>query len=385
MSTPVYIIAGQSNAYSLNGGNGGTSVAGAYADLTGSTNVHVASVESSGAPLTWGRDGPDWYSAGELFDQLVATILDQLSQPDTYLASILWVQGEGDTWSFSRATEYAARLSALVDRLEDALAGYDGQTHDFRFTVLSLSAQCPARSHQQNWATIREQQLSLHHPRIDVVDVDSAAAAAHLNSGNFYQPDGLHYASHANDTVLQAMLDRTGLQLAGTMADDTLSGLSGDDTLRGGDGKDNLSGADGHDSLRAWTGQDTVLGGTGHDTLTGDLGADLLFGGWGADTFVYCATGDSGATRDTRDTIADFRSGRDVIDLTRLDANPTTSGDQAFRYLGSAGFDGHAGALCLVRSGADLILSLDVNGDRAADVTILLANLADVTATDFLL
>ena len=60
MATPVYIVAGQSNAYSLNGGNGGTSLAVEFTDLTGSSDVVVASVQSAGAPLTWGRSGPDW-------------------------------------------------------------------------------------------------------------------------------------------------------------------------------------------------------------------------------------------------------------------------------------------------------------------------------------
>ena len=385
MPTPVYIIAGQSNAYSLNGGNGGASVAGKYAALTGSTDVHVASVESAGAPLTWGRDSPDWYSPGELFDQLVATILDQLSQPDTYLASVIWVQGEGDTWSFSRATEYAARLTALVNRLETALSGHDTQTHAFRFSVLSLSAHCPASAQQQNWATIRDQQLGLYHPRIDVVDVDRAAAAAHQNSADFYQSDGLHYGSQANDTVLKALMDRTPLALDGTMANDRLSGMSGDDTLRGGDGNDQLSGAAGRDSLRAWTGNDRVYGGTGDDTLTGDTGADQLYGGWGADSFVFCSVADSGPIQTTADTIGDFTSGRDVIDLTRIDANPNAPGDQAFRYLGAAAFDGQAGALRVAVFGGDMIVLLDTNGDRIADSVLFLTNVSALTASDFLL
>ena len=385
MPTPVYIVAGQSNAYSLNGGNGGSSVAGTFAELTGSNQVQVTSVSAAGAPLTWGRDGLDWFSNGELFDQLVATILTQLSEPGSYLAGVMWIQGEGDSWSFARATEYAARLTELVHRLEEALASRADQIADFRFSVLALSADCPAGASHANWQTIRQQQLSLDDPRIDVIDVDQVAAAAHQDVATLYQSDGLHYAAGANDLVLGALMDRTPLQLDGTMGNDRLRGLAGDDTMRGGGGNDALSGNGGDDALRSWTGSDTLYGGSGADTLTGDGGADWLYGGTGADRFVFTCTADSGTTAASRDIVGDFSHGSDRIDLSPIDANSQASGYQAFAFIGTAAFSHQAGEARFTRSAEGVTLMLDVNGDGLADASLLLAHATWLTATDLIL
>lgn len=384
MATPVYIVAGQSNAYSLNGGNGGTSLAAEFTDLTGSSDVVVASVQSAGAPLTWGRSGPDWYSRGEMFDQLVATIKAALSDPDAYLASVVWIQGEGDTWSFARATEYAARLTDLVNRLQTQLQPLGAQTDDFRFSVLTLSANTPAGAQQANWDTVRNQQLGLDHPRIDVVDVDRLFSAT-ARIPDLFQADGLHYAAAANNPILNALLDWTSLQLDGTMGNDRLSGLSGSDILRGGAGDDQLSGLGAADYLRGWTGNDRLVGGNGRDTLVGDLGADRLNGGYGADTFVFGTLPDSGKTTTTCDMIEDFRSNWDRIALNGIDANPVLAGDQSFRYLGLAQFDGSAGALRWLRTAEGVQVQLDVNGDRSADAVILLNSTTALIGADFLL
>ena len=384
MATPVFIVAGQSNAYSLNGGNGGTSLASAFGALTGSANAVVAPVHAAGAPLTWGRAGPDWYNPGDMFDQMVATIKAALSNPDTYLANVLWIQGEGDTYGFARATEYAARLTDLVNRLQTQLAPLDGQTHDFRFSVLALSTHTPAKTNQSNWDTVRAQQLALDHPRIDVIDVDMATSAI-AKVPDLFQADGLHYAAPANAPILGALLDRTVLHLDGTMGADRLSGLSGNDLLRGGGGDDQLSGQGGDDYLRAWTGRDRLIGGTGRDTIVGDLGADRLVGGAGSDTFVFITAQDSGTTPTTCDVITDFATASDRIALTGIDANPFASGDQPFRYLGPAQFDGSAAALRWVRAAEGVLVQLDLNGDRLADAQIILTVATTLTATDFLL
>ncbi len=384
MATPVFIIAGQSNAYSLNGGNGGTSLAGAFATLTGSANAMVAPVHAAGAPLTWGRAGPDWYNDGDMFDQLVATIKAALATPDTYLANILWVQGEGDTWSFARASEYAARLTDLVNRLQTELTPLEGQTHDFRFSVLTLSANTPAKGNQSNWDTIRAEQLKLDHPRIDVIDVDKATSAI-TKGPDLFQADGLHYAAIANAPILGALLDKTTLQLNGTMGNDRLSGLSGNDLLRGGGGDDVLSGQGGHDHLRGWTGTDRLFGGMGRDTIVGDTGADRLTGGIGADSFVFNTVQDSGKTLTTCDLITDFATGSDLITLTTIDANPLAPGDQPFRYLGTDPFDGSAAALRWVHYGDGSLVQLDLNGDRLTDALILLATTPSLSAYDFAL
>ena len=124
--------------------------------------------------------------------------------------------------------------------------------------------------------------------------------------------------------------------------------------IYGGDGNDDLRastkstssnahaeiyGGKGNDYVRAYgaanatldggDGADTIIGGRGDDTITGGGGADDLYGGIGDDTFVYLSA--SGGTAASRDTIHDFEKG-DVIDLSAIDADPDTAGDQAFAF-----------------------------------------------------
>jgi Ca2+-binding RTX toxin-like protein len=78
-------------------------------------------------------------------------------------------------------------------------------------------------------------------------------------------------------------------------------------------------------------GNNSILGDAGNDTLIGGLGADTMQGGTGADRFVMSSSADS--TLASRDVIMDFLRGgttADKIDLSAIDANQVTNGDQAF-------------------------------------------------------
>ena len=62
------------------------------------------------------------------------------------------------------------------------------------------------------------------------------------------------------------------------------------------------------------SGADTIVGGSGADVITGRAGADTLTGGSRSDKFVY-TSGDTGITEATADTITDFSTGTDKIDV----------------------------------------------------------------------
>jgi len=97
---------------------------------------------------------------------------------------------------------------------------------------------------------------------------------------------------------------------------DTVNGTGNADILYGGSGNDTIKGNDGDDTIYGGSGNDTINGNNGNDTITGGFGADHLTGSNGSDRFVYLSVADSNAGQ--FDTITDFTSGSDKIDLTAL-------------------------------------------------------------------
>jgi Ca2+-binding RTX toxin-like protein len=128
----------------------------------------------------------------------------------------------------------------------------------------------------------------------------------------------------------------------------------------------------GADTLIGGAGADEIWGRGGSDRITGGLGADILRGGEGDDVFDYNAAAESGPT--ARDSILDFTSGSDKIDLSGIDANSLADGDQAFSFIGSGAFTGSgaasAGQLRAYQDGASWIVEGDTNGDGNADLVI---------------
>ncbi|EPS8493171.1 M10 family metallopeptidase C-terminal domain-containing protein [Yersinia enterocolitica] len=108
--------------------------------------------------------------------------------------------------------------------------------------------------------------------------------------------------------------NRSNNTLNGGDGDDRLWGRVGNDRLFGGRGNDRLSGGKGDDFLSGGAGNDRLAGGSGDDRLFGGRGADRMKGGEGCDIFQYRNSRDS--TRKYTDTIIDFTSGEDKIDLS---------------------------------------------------------------------
>jgi Ca2+-binding RTX toxin-like protein len=165
-----------------------------------------------------------------------------------------------------------------------------------------------------------------------------------------------------------------GNSLANTMtvadnpldASGTMFGMEGNDTLIGGDRTQQLD------------------GGAGFDRLIGGGGADDLWGGGTEkDLFVYTGLADSNASSGI-DQIQDFDSA-DVIDLRAIDADIHTDGDQAFTYIGGAGFSGVAGQLRLSAGADHMRILADVNGDGAADFELVVTGIHNIIKADFLL
>jgi serralysin len=152
-------------------------------------------------------------------------------------------------------------------------------------------------------------------------------------------------------------------------------------------GTNSLIGLGGNDALQSSSsGDDTLNGGTGDDVLWASRGSDRLIGGDGADTFQYRDILDSGLTVSARDTIVDFLSGTDTMDLSVIDARKDQAGDQAFTFIGHHAFTGQDGELRYATgANGNSIVSGDVDGDKVADFAIRLIDVPLLTADDFIL
>jgi Ca2+-binding RTX toxin-like protein len=115
---------------------------------------------------------------------------------------------------------------------------------------------------------------------------------------------------------------------------------------------------------------ETLTGGAQADLIYGSGGSDALRGGGGADIFQYRSIGDS--RYGAQDRIYDFQFGSDRIDLSLIDSDVLSDGDQAFSFFAGGNFSGAAGE---IRAGYDADAQLwrvwgDVDGDGGADFLI---------------
>jgi len=143
--------------------------------------------------------------------------------------------------------------------------------------------------------------------------------------------------------------------LLGGEGNDSLYGENHADVLDGGEGDDYLDGGNHTDMLYGGDGNDTLDGGLQRDTLNGGAGDDYLIGGKQNDVFEFTDLGDV-------DEIADFDRGRDSIDVSGLGVSD---------WIGSNTFSGSAGEIRAFKSGGDYFVEGDVDGDGAADFTII--------------
>jgi len=162
----------------------------------------------------------------------------------------------------------------------------------------------------------------------------------------------------------------------GNFLDNLIIGNAGDNLIRGLFGNDTLDGG---------LGNDTLDGGWGHDVLTGGQGADQLIGGRGRDVFRYTDESESGVTEETMDTIADFRHRQDTIDLSGIDADTTTAGDQAFSGIVLDGPDAFTEAGQLRFDSSTGILYGNTDADADPEFAIELTGVHAINQSDLVL
>lgn len=189
---------------------------------------------------------------------------------------------------------------------------------------------------------------------------------------------------HARGDTVNGFTDILGSDLRDVLIEDADSGTIQQVNRFSGMGgnTDHAEGGAGADRIYGGWGRDSLFGGSGADMLIGNAGADVLSGGAGADTFAFF---NRDSTPAARDRITDFsRAEGDEINLTAVDARSGPS-DQQFDFIGPAAFSGAKGQLRVVDTGLHMLVLGDTNGDRTADLAILVENVANLRMGDFVL
>lgn len=191
-----------------------------------------------------------------------------------------------------------------------------------------------------------------------------------------------------NDTF---MVDNAGdliIELAGGGTDGVKSSitytLSADveNLTLTGSGPINGTGNAANNVLTGNTGVNILNGSDGNDTLTGGTGADNLTGGTGNDIFKYVALTDGG------DTVTDFSKsgayGTDLINVSTIDANNGTSGNQAFAFGDTVAT---LNGIWFSEVGGNTVLNFDTNGNASTiEMTLTIVGIGlGLSATDFVL
>jgi Ca2+-binding RTX toxin-like protein len=186
-----------------------------------------------------------------------------------------------------------------------------------------------------------------------------------LGDDSFYVDDGgdsvVDFAGQGTDTV-RATISFTLAANIENLIQDGAANIDGT-----GNGLGNaMTGNGGNNVLDGQAGDDVLKAGNGNDVLIGGTGADILVGGGGADTFVVTAASIHTSGAIETDTVNDLIAAQsDRLDLSAVDADSITAGDQAFHLVG--GFTHHAAEMTLTLSGGNTLLALDVDGDGRAD------------------
>ena len=429
---PIYVLAGQSNAnmMAVRGG-----MARALNEQSSDYVLFEGGVNGSSLTMTSAVRG-DWNvnSEGELYDRMVDGVArakaDAVAAGRTpVVEAFFWIQGEADSRTIERASQYEANLTGLVEGIRADLGA------DVPIFVAELRTRAEGFTFHE---TVRAAQRSVAEAFDNVHFVDTDAFAL--------KPDGLHYSSIGGRELARALVDAaTALEGDGPASGKPtpepapapepepaptpepapaptpitqsppaepvepappapapepvipapvaapaspaepappaepagpdpvrILGTQGTDALTGSEGKNTLVGRDGDDRLNGEGGRDQLKAGEGDDTLDGGEGNDRLFGNQGNDTL----TGGGGTDRfffterdetDSEDTVTDFEVGTDFLILRGLDlaAVEQAGGDTVLAFEGG-------GTVTLEGVDADQLSERDFKLQAGADLGDLL-------------
>lgn len=279
----------------------------------------------------------------------------------------IYLQGGNDTYTGNGFTTYSGRYDLVSGgggndtfNISTSVSRYYGDDGNDTFNSVGYSNYLNGGSGNDTISYLRQDSdsfLSGVGVSIDLYHEDAYTGANRYEDViNFENAKGTSYA----DDVL------------GDTRNNKLWGMNGFDLLDGRDGKDTLYGGNGKDDL---------YGGDGADKLIGGRGNDFQWGEAGADHFIFQSIQDS-VVGSNRDVIKDFsRAENDRIDLSQIDADTTSGGNQAFDFIGTRAFSDTAGELRFSNG----LLQGDVDGDGRADFEVKVVGWNTLKDGDFIL
>lgn len=289
--------------------------------------------------------------------------------------------GEGrDVFKFESAKDTGASL-ATRDTMTDFKQGDD------RIDFSKFDANASLKG-IQGFIFVGTQQFSKN--ATAQLRFDSKASVL---SGSTNKDSAVEFSIKLDKITQMTAADFTKLakDASGTSTDSTITTISkkptaGNDQITGIVKAEKFDGLAGNDVIKGMGGNDTLIGGAGNDTLIGGDGADKLTGGVGKDVFKFEKTTETGASVKTRDTITDFNhSEGDKINLLTIDANQNDTGNQAFKFIGTAKFSANDASGELRFDAKTHVLSGSTNADNAAEFTIFLTGVNELVVADFVL
>ncbi|NOX73095.1 MAG: hypothetical protein GXP03_05585 [Alphaproteobacteria bacterium] len=285
ISTPVYVIAGQSNARRLDS----TRI---FTDAIEARGIagEVIRVTEGGTTMEGRETRNDWYpfedgdpATGELVEDLIQTIRDNLAaNPEAYVAGFIWMQGESDANSKFYSDDYQAKLQGLYDLVTAEFGA------NFPFMVMQLSDFAPGISEGNvgDWESVAAAQASFvaNNSNTILLDPDVIASDAGIDVSDMFR-DNFHFQDTVYSVMAETILDMIAAH--STSAAPLLSdGTSAPDQMTGSPGADIMKGHKGADTISAYAGDDLVEGGNGADVIDLGRGADLAYGGRGFDKIL---------------------------------------------------------------------------------------------------
>ena len=182
---------------------------------------------------------------------------------------------------------------------------------------------------------------------------------------------GLDVVRSSVSYTLPANVENLNFASPGVVATAAVKGTgnASNNVIEGGSGSDVLTGLGGDDYLVGNMGNDTLIGGAGNDTLVGDNGTE---------TFVFDQL--TGV-----DTIKNFVSKTDKIDLSLIDANVSLAGDQAFTFINTAAFSTTNATGQLRFDAINHIVYGSNDADALPEFSIALTGVTSLVAADFIL